>query len=331
MIGSFDKAAQADKALVLYHANCNDGFGAAWAFNQISPYALIDTEYKPVNYGVPIESLLDLDQDFSKHDLWVVDFSFSLPTLAMLSGRFNQVVVLDHHKTFIDNLEEFINDGHAPPLPPNLTIVWDLDRSGAGLTWDYLVNTFQPSPQDYKRPPLVNYVEDRDLWKFKLKFSEQINAVVAATPKEFVEWNILNEEMTWEINTTYTKGVLLLRQHQQICEDIVKLARKVTIYGAVGEQFTGLLVNCTGHYASDVGNILAKQSGTFGGSYYADSDGSTKFSLRSIGDYDVSTIAKCYGGGGHKNAAGFKLANPAPESDGVIIWAGKEQHAHPPF
>jgi nanoRNase/pAp phosphatase (c-di-AMP/oligoRNAs hydrolase) len=29
--------------------------------------------------------------------------------------------------------------------------------------------------------------------------------------------------------------------------------------------------------------------------------------LRSNGDYDVSAIAKAFGGGGHKNAAGFEV------------------------
>jgi uncharacterized protein len=31
-------------------------------------------------------------------------------------------------------------------------------------------------------------------------------------------------------------------------------------------------------------------------------------SLRSRSDFDCSEIAKLYGGGGHKNSAGFKLA-----------------------
>ena len=31
-----------------------------------------------------------------------------------------------------------------------------------------------------------------------------------------------------------------------------------------------------------------------------------RFSLQSVGDFDVSAIAKKYGGGGHLNSAGFK-------------------------
>ncbi len=34
------------------------------------------------------------------------------------------------------------------------------------------------------------------------------------------------------------------------------------------------------------------------------------WSLRSRGDFDVSEIAKKFGGGGHKNAAGFTVPRP---------------------
>jgi nanoRNase/pAp phosphatase (c-di-AMP/oligoRNAs hydrolase) len=40
---------------------------------------------------------------------------------------------------------------------------------------------------------------------------------------------------------------------------------------------------------------------------YWDTPEGRVFSLRSIGDFDVSEIAKQYGGGGHKNASGFRL------------------------
>ncbi len=47
-----------------------------------------------------------------------------------------------------------------------------------------------------------------------------------------------------------------------------------------------------------------------------------KISMRSIGDVDVSKIALAYGGGGHKNAAGFSLACTLEEAltiiDGIV-------------
>ena len=70
----------------------------------------------------------------------------------------------------------------------------------------------------------------------------------------------------------------------------------------------GLSANCPPHLASDVGHELANESGTFGLCWYMGRDGKAKVSLRSNGDYDVSAIAKSFGGGGHRNAAGFEVS-----------------------
>lgn len=83
-------------------------------------------------------------------------------------------------------------------------------------------------------------------------------------------------------------------------------------FAEVAEQrchlLKGLAANCPRHLADDVGNELAKACGTFGLCWYLSSDGVTAFcSLRSIGDYDVEAIAKTFGGGGHKNSAGFEV------------------------
>lgn len=67
----------------------------------------------------------------------------------------------------------------------------------------------------------------------------------------------------------------------------------------------GLAANCPPHLTSDVGHELANQSGTFGLLWYIDKDNVCRCSLRSNGDYDVSAIAKAFGGGGHLNSAGF--------------------------
>jgi len=58
---------------------------------------------------------------------------------------------------------------------------------------------------------------------------------------------------------------------------------------------------------SEVGNALCKRfpEYPFSVSYCDRSDGQRSWSLRSIGDFDVSDIAKKFGGGGHRNAAGF--------------------------
>lgn len=320
MIGALDTKNLSDDAIVLYHANCNDGFGAAWAFDQLAPYSSRKITLKGVSYGEAIEHILNLDEDNSKRDVWILDFSFPANDLIALAERFNQVVVIDHHKTAIEGIFEPLGLNEQYQVPDNLHIVWDLHRSGAGLTWDYLFHTFTPPKADYSRPQLINYIEDRDLWKHKLPDTKEISAVISATSKTIKDYNELSYALRWEYSAIVYAGRLLLGQYTQMVEDIVKLASPCTIYDATGNKHEGLCANCTGQFASDVGSHLAKISGTFGGTYYSAADRSTKFSLRSFGDYDVSAICKTYGGGGHKNAAGFTLSAPSPEVNGVTIW-----------
>ncbi len=46
-------------------------------------------------------------------------------------------------------------------------------------------------------------------------------------------------------------------------------------------------------------------------------EGAKRIAMRSKGDVDVSTIALAYDGGGHKNAAGFKLKHPFNDFDEI--------------
>jgi hypothetical protein len=73
----------------------------------------------------------------------------------------------------------------------------------------------------------------------------------------------------------------------------------------------GVAVNANALFASELGNLLAEQSGTFGLIWQLSGDGEIKASLRSKGNFDVAAIAARYGGGGHRNAAGFRMA-PVP-------------------
>ena len=50
-------------------------------------------------------------------------------------------------------------------------------------------------------------------------------------------------------------------------------------------------------------------------------DGSVKVSLRSLPGVDVSAVAKQFGGGGHRQAAGCELAVPLQEAERVVLAA----------
>lgn len=300
---------QAKQAVVIYHADCMDGFGAAWAFQQWKEevYGSENVQYIPCNYN---QNIFEFGYSFAGKDVYIVDFSFSREVLTMIAKVANYVLVLDHHKTAKEALENWEDK------PANTEIVFDMKKSGAGLTWDRFDTIFDEGG----RASLINYIEDRDLWQFKLPCSREINAVVASTPKIFKAYTELNNDLMHNFNGVIHAGQYLLRQHQAHVDSIVALARPCKISLPTGE-YNGLVANSNYQFASDVGNELAKLSGTFGAIYVTDNRGATKWSLRSIGNYDVSGIAKQFGGGGHKNAAGFEIPPGSEAGVGVHLWS----------
>lgn len=258
-----------NKVYILYHGNCFDGFGAAYAaWQKFGDSAT----YLECHYGKPLPEVDD------GSDVYMIDFSSDRETIEALAKRVN-LVVLDHHKTAEEALKGL----------PYAT--FDMNRSGAMLAWNYFFPGFIV-------PTLIEYVQDRDLWTFKLKHSEEVHASLASHPKTFESWKAWENRDWFEI---IREGEAILRYKDQQVDMILKNAYWTTMSG-----FDIICVNATSHW-SDVGNQLCKRYPTakFAASWYIDDQGNKKWSLRSVGDFDVSAIAKKFGGGGHKNAAGF--------------------------
>lgn len=290
----------ASKALVIYHAHCNDGFGAAWAFHRRAAHQYSDVTYHAANYGEePPYSLC------TGRDVFILDFSYPVPQLMDILEVATYTILLDHHKTAFENLGDLVGTLTKGEL------LLDNSRSGAMLAWNYFSST--------PAPALIRYIQDRDLWLHKESWTKEINALIGMTDRTFDAYTALHRSLDeGQFYQCTMFGELLLKQHTRNVQSIVAATKRP--FSINGHE--GLICNCPGQFASDVGNELAKLTGTFGGSYFAAADGSHKFSLRSIGDFDVSAIAKQFGGGGHKNAAGFSITDPIDNAggSGVTLW-----------
>lgn len=258
--------------LVIYHANCHDGFCAAWLiWRHLWPHA----EFKPMYYNQPLEG------DIHNRDIIIADFSFDRETLETIKDLSWTLRVFDHHKTAQAALKDF----------PNTR--FDLEHSGAFLVWDYLSDRGLVT----ERPWLVDYTEDRDLWLWKLPSSKTINAALRSYPFDFGIWDALDRTPLLEL---HNEGVSILRAQNQIVSDHVKNAREATI-----ADHKVLTVNATCFFSEIAGELA--QDRPFGLAWFRRQDGQYQYSLRSRGDgVDVSEIAKSFGGGGHKQAAGFE-------------------------
>jgi oligoribonuclease NrnB/cAMP/cGMP phosphodiesterase (DHH superfamily) len=284
-----------NKTYILYHSQCFDGFGAAFA----AWYKLQDSaEYIPVSYGNPIPKMKD------NSIVYILDFCYDYKELKELASRMLSVTILDHHISAMNKIIQNTtknydtNNGFFNITENNLYINFDMSRSGAGMSWDH----FHP---DSERPSLIDLLEDRDLWKFKFgNISKWMHSYLLSIPMNFNEYLKLIQT-TEAINKAITTGEALHRMTEQIVKNICKNSW-------IG-QFQGhkvAMVNASSHW-SEVGEQLLNDNidVEFAVSYTDLPNEIRMFSIRSKGDMDVSLIAQKLGGGGHKNASGAKVNN----------------------
>ena len=261
------------KRLVIYHANCIDGYTSAWAaWRKYGD----DAEYLPASYGDPAP-------DVTGRWVLVVDFSYPRDVMLKMNEQTDGALsVFDHHKTAQAAL-----DG----LP---SATFDMARSGAGLTWDLLHRV--------ARPWLIDFVEDRDLWRWKFDKSKEVNAWIGAVKRNsFEDWDRLNETPLPDV---ISKGEAVLAFVDRYVSEMVAQARVV--------DFEGVRIPVVNAPYINISELVGKlaESAPFALGWFQRADGLYAYSLRSRGadGVDVSEIAKKYGGGGHRNSAGFALA-----------------------
>lgn len=260
---------------IFYHSKCYDGFGSAYAaWKKFGDNA----KYQAVSYGYSPPSKPSGDT------LYIVDFSYSMDVLHDLHERFEKIVIIDHHKTAKESLEGNMN-AHSW-----LEINFDMERSGALMTWEYFHGSGTA-------PMLIKHISDRDLWHFKLDGTDKIHKALVSYPMNFKLWDTL------DVEKLKLEGVTCERLYNQLVDSITKSCWMKMIDGIKVP-----VVN-TSIAWSEVGIKLLdlNPNAPFAASFTVFND-QVMWSLRSPpgGDFDVSAIAKKFGGGGHKNAAGFK-------------------------
>ena len=288
--------------VMIYHSPCDDGFGAAWAAWK----RWGDTvEFVPGTYGKPAPDVT------GKHVL-IGDFSFKPDVLERMARQAKSIVLLDHHKTAeadliaVDKTErswiDVDQDLGLTEFKGGLPCVarFDMAKSGARLAWEFC-HPGQPVPA------LVELIEDRDLWRFDLPETRAFSLWLRAHPYDFAQWAEIAELLADPASRErilYAARAIEGFYDQKIAE-LVRIARPAVING-----YTVPVVNCPWAFASDVAHALLAEhpAAPFAACWYDRGDGSRSYSLRSEDSRaDVSAIAKRYGGGGHRNAAGFEV------------------------
>lgn len=284
--------------LCIYHGNCDDGFAAAWVVR--SQLGDRQVEFYAGQYQRD-------PPDVTGRHVLLVDFSYKRPVLLDMAARAKSIVILDHHHTAAQDLF-----GFREPAPfsewcdkgldlvargePPIAALFDMARSGAGLTWDFLTG-------GRPRIPFIDYIEDRDLWRKSLPGGDEFTIALRSYPQDFETWDIL---VAAGADTLIAEGAAIQRYYRQRVEEMKRSAYETTLAGK-----SIWITNAPYFAASEVaGELAARDGATFGACYFEVGKGRWAYSLRSRGDFDVSEIAKQFGGGGHKAAAGFTVDAP---------------------
>lgn len=178
-----------------------------------------------------------------------------------------------------------------------------MERSGAGIAWDYFAPEYYKSYTKYNsRPWLVNIIENRDLWRFEEgDDTSYASAYIASLPMTFDEWDKLEAE---GLESAVEKGKIIRKYIDQYSETACKDVVYKEIAGYRIPVINVSYQNCSDH----VHRLLEKHPGyPFAASFYLRGDGRWQFSLRSREDFDVSNVAKIFYGGGHAQSAGFEV------------------------
>jgi uncharacterized protein len=256
---------------VIYHADCTDGFGAAYsAWKCLGNRA----EYYPCKHGTPPPNI-------KGKNVVILDFSFDNKTTKKMIEDASALIVIDHHKSAVVELHDIPNT------------LFDMTKSGAILSWEW----FHPG----KEPPkFIRYIQDRDLWKWELEYSKEFSAAFDMVPFEFEEFEKFEDDSVFD--DACKRGSYILAYSKTVVKKVCEkaIARKID-----GKEV--LVVNAS-HWMSEIGARLAPDC-DFALIWYWDHDAKhTKASLRAFHDaVDVAEISKKYGGGGHRKAAGFQL------------------------
>lgn len=261
--------------VVLYHADCADGFGGAWAaWKKLGGAA----SYIPLRHQMP------LPEGLRKKEVYFIDIVPPEREFRRVVRQNRRVVIIDHHET-------------ARPLKKLASLArFDNSHSGSVLAWRYF-------HAKKKVPAILNYIEDRDLWRFKLTHTRELLLPLDEIPKSLPRWDafIKKFESSRGRKELLARGKILRTFEVRLIHEIARKAVLIKF-----EKVETLAVNSP-VFDSEIASVLYERKPpmaivwNFRGPHL-------KVSLRSPSK-NVRKMAEKYGGGGHTHASGFLIKN----------------------
>lgn len=309
--------------LIITHANCVDGCCSCAIlkekYKDKAKYIEVDYADADPAYPERYNNFISEVKDIQDGEVIMADICLKKEIIEMFIEKNNEVTIIDHHATakpVINALRELKNNNSKVKL--NIIFSDDNKESGAMLTWKYVNPNLTP-------PLLIKIVEDYDLWKFLYPETKPFHAKLLDNDKQPKDYDksffldlMKNEE---KLKHLIIEGKKIYKDYIKLLNEYADKAEEVTLDG-----YKGLMVNAPMKYRSDIGNIVNERSGTFALIWEEQNDKIISCSLRSVKSFNVKDIAEKMGGGGHENAAAFRMKSKE-EFDNLVY----PQRSRPKF
>lgn len=272
---------------IFYHGNCQDGFACAWLLKKKFNSATF-SEYQP-------NDKIDFSKIRKNSEIIFADCCPTIEDLKTLL-KINNVVIVDHHITNIDKINNFNYYDY-----PNLRCYLNVNECGATLVAKYYDINSILFPREIK---ILEFIKQRDLWKFEGHEDEKEDR-----EGEFITLAIFSEEYDFDTWDTFNERYYELAEKGKLVEEINNRQIEFVLENVFIENIGGYNVPCvnsTWNWSILCNKMLEiYDSSPFVAAFYINSEGKKKYSLRSRKNFDCSEVAKIYGGGGHRQSAGF--------------------------
>lgn len=279
--------------IIITHANCTDGLGAEWVLRRAFPGA---THIK-ANHGDDIPDVTD-------RDVIMADFTYPADQMIEIADKCNTLRVYDHHESGEERCKAIENH------PNVLEVIFDMQRSGAGIVWD----RFKPQvhlamTDENNRPWVINFIEDVDLWRDRYMKSRQVVEGIRfeGSTLETLDKAASNPQKYSDM------GEIILENKRRLVKEAARMSRLDRLGGTVVR-----VCNAPYFLSSELGHELCKDSPSgVGVVWFQDENCNYKLSLRSENgeakkllddfQYDPFILSS----GGHPNACGILMSyNP---------------------
>ncbi|KAM0014655.1 putative DHH phosphoesterase superfamily [Helianthus debilis subsp. tardiflorus] len=304
---------------VLYHYPCPDGAFAALAAHiffsesSVPPLFFPNTVYSPIKVEeLPVDQI---------SDAYLLDFVGPPGFVQQLSPKVDRVIILDHHKTALKMLEDGEFDSE------NVTKVLDMGRSGATIAYDYFKekisalakgNNMSGLHKFERSRRLFEYIEDADLWHWRLHNSKAFSSGLKDSNIEFsltLNPSLFQQLLSLDVEHVINQGVSSLAHKQTLINEVLDQSYEIVLDD--GSYCLAVNADAVSDLRSELGHQLAEKSRNrnlrgIGAVVYRvpelKDDQILKISLRSIDNEDTTSISQKHGGGGHRNASSFMLS-----------------------